>query len=50
MVTNENKVMMIETNKNPGFNVVGLYDSFWKGLLDLTLYSNSKTKDYVNLF
>ena len=49
MITHDYKVMLLELNKNPGFNIMGLYDSFWKGLLDLTMYHKTRAKDYTKI-
>ena len=49
MVTNKYKVKIIEVNKSPGFNSIALYDSFWKGMVDLTLYQKNKALDYIKI-
>lgn len=47
MVTNKYKVKIIEANKNPGFH--GFFSSFWKGMVDLTLYQKKKALDYIKM-
>ena len=41
------RVKVIEVNKHPGFH--GFFSSFWKGMVDLTLYQKNKTLDYIKI-
>lgn len=47
MVTDKYKVKIIEANKEPGFH--GFFSSFWKGMIDLTLYQKKKALDYIKM-
>ena len=49
MITDKYEVKCIEINERPGLTGVYIYPSFWKGMLDLTIYKKSKTKDYLKL-
>ena len=49
MVTNNYQVKLIEINQRPGIKGPSLYSSFWKGLLDITLYNKKKSKNYIKL-
>lgn len=49
MVTNNYQVKLIEINQRPGVKGPSLYPSFWKGLLDITLYNKKKSKNYIKL-
>lgn len=49
MVTNNHQVKLIEINQRPGVKGPSLYPSFWKGLLDITLYNKKKSKNYIKL-
>ena len=49
MVTDDYQVKLIEVNQRPGIKGPSLYPSFWKGLLNITLYNKEKNKNYIKL-
>ena len=49
MITDDYKVKCIELNMRPGTVGPSIFDTFWSGLIDLTLLGKSKTEDYVEL-
>ena len=51
MVTENYDVKLIELNQNPGFNSFSthIHKSFWKGMVNLTLYEKKNAVDYLSL-
>jgi hypothetical protein len=49
MVTNKYEVKCIEINERPGTHGPSMFNSFFKGLLDITILNKDFTQDYTEL-